>query len=94
MNRMRPQLEQQPGGELPLQSRQRHTPPVAAHPLAVLRRRPAAALLGISVATLDRLRSDANNGFPAPIRLSEQAIGWLTGDIEDWIASRPRVSSY
>lgn len=57
-----------------------------------MRRKRTALHLGISLPTLDRIRADPANGFPAPIRLGGgQAIGWLTADIEDWLASRPRV---
>jgi prophage regulatory protein len=28
--------------------------------------------------------------FPAPIELSEQRVGFLESDIDEWIASRPR----
>lgn len=59
---------------------------------AVLRRKRVADMLGISLATLDRLRSDPNNGFPSAIRLSEQAVGFLWQDVSDWLAARPRVA--
>jgi prophage regulatory protein len=29
--------------------------------------------------------------FPAPIRLGLRSVGWRQGDIEGWLASRPRV---
>lgn len=58
----------------------------------VLRRKRVAEMLGISLATLDRLRADSTNGFPAAIRLGEQAVGFLSRDICDWLASRPRVT--
>lgn len=29
-----------------------------------------------------------NNAFPKSVRLSERAVGWRQGDIEDWLASR------
>ena len=62
----------------------RPSEPLAA---SVLRKREAAKLIGISIATLDRLR--AAGTFVRPIRLGEQAIGFLRQDLEAWIASRP-----
>lgn len=42
---------------------------------------------GLSVSTLKRL---ARAGIlPAPIQLSERAIGWRSSDIDTWIADRP-----
>lgn len=58
----------------------------------VLRRKRVAEMLGISVATLDRLRADPSYNMPTPIRLGEQAIGWLCADIEAWLAARPRAT--
>jgi prophage regulatory protein len=63
--------------------------PLAAY---VLRKREAAKLIGISIATLDRLR--AAGTFVRPIRLGEQAIGFLRHDLEAWIASRPLCSRF
>lgn len=58
-----------------------------------MRRKRVAAYLDISLATLDRLRADPANNFPAAIRLGEggQAICWRLEAIESWLASRPRV---
>ena len=58
----------------------------------MMRKAHVAKTLGLSLSTLDRLRHDPLSGFPAPIRLGQQAIGWLTTDIESFIASRPRVT--
>lgn len=58
----------------------------------VIRRKRAAEILSISLATLDRIRSDPSSGFPAAIRLGETAVGFLWKDIEAWLASRPRVA--
>lgn len=52
----------------------------------VLRKSEAARLIGISIATLDRLR--AAGDFVRPIRLGKQAIGFLRAEVEQWIASR------
>jgi prophage regulatory protein len=53
----------------------------------VLRKRQLCQLLGISTATLDRLR--VKGEFPAPIRLGEQAVGWTMESVQGWLASRP-----
>lgn len=58
----------------------------------VLRKREAAKLIGISIATLDRLR--AAGSFVRPIQLGEQAIGFRRSDLEGWIESRPVLTSF
>lgn len=55
--------------------------------LEVLRKRQLCKLLGISPATLDRMR--ARGEFPAPILLSEQSIGWTMASVQAWLDSRP-----
>lgn len=67
------------------------TYPEQLHAL-VLRKRDAAKLVGISIATLDRLR--AAGSFVRPIQLGEQAIGFLRSDIDEWLASRPVMHHY
>lgn len=57
---------------------------------AVLRKRAVCTLLGISAATLDRLRQRGE--FPPAIRLGEQAIGFRRSDIDAWLAARPTVT--
>lgn len=56
----------------------------------ILRKHALCTLLGISAATLDRLRQRGE--FPAAIRLGEQAIGWTRESVDLWLASRPTVS--
>jgi prophage regulatory protein len=51
-------------------------------------RKPAVlAAVGFSHATLHRLV--ARGEFPAPRKIGERAVGWLTADVERWAASRP-----
>lgn len=57
---------------------------------AVLRKRAVCALLGVSLAHLDRLRQRGE--FPPAIRLGEQAIGFRRIDIDAWLAARPTVT--
>ena len=47
------------------------------------------AILGISMATINRLRAAGN--FVTPIRLGVQAIGFRRSDIDAWLDSRPPV---
>ena len=63
------------------------------HPnqIQVLRKTQVAHILGLSNATLDRLRL-RDCSFPAPVKLSVQAVGWPLADIEAWISTRPRAS--
>lgn len=56
----------------------------------VIRRTQLPRMLGISLATIDRLR--VKGDFPAPRRLGEQAVGFLLADIEAWLAARPSVA--
>lgn len=67
-----------------------HQPNISSQ--TVLRRKRVAEMLGISLATLDRLRADSTIGFPSAIRLGEQAVGFISQDIFEWLASRPRVA--
>lgn len=72
-----------------VQPASRTNEPLAAH---VLRKREAAKLIGLSVATLDRLR--AAGTFVRPIRLGERAVGFLRRDLDAWLASRPICSHF
>lgn len=58
----------------------------------VIRRTQLPAMLGISLATIDRLR--VAGSFVKPIRLGEQAIGFMRADIEAWLASRPLAAHF
>ncbi|MCQ3804564.1 MAG: AlpA family phage regulatory protein [Acidimicrobiia bacterium] len=52
------------------------------------------AVTGLSRTTLWRLRQAGE--FPAPVRLggdASRAVGWLRGDIEAWIHSRPAAQN-
>lgn len=54
--------------------------------LKVLRKRQLCELLGISPATLDRLR--VRGDFPRPIILSVQSIAWTIESIDTWLSTR------
>lgn len=53
----------------------------------VLRKRELCKLLGMSPATVDRMR--VRGDFPAPIKLGQQAVGWTMAAIQAWLDSRP-----
>lgn len=58
---------------------------------AIVRRLELPAVLGLSIATIDRLR--AKGDFVPEVQLGMQAIGFSLSDIEAWIASR-RVTKH
>ncbi len=64
----------------------------STHGALVLRKRDLCKLLGISPATLDRQR--VRGEFPAPIMLSDQAVGWPLSTVQAWIDSRPVAHHY
>jgi prophage regulatory protein len=53
----------------------------------IIRPRELAARIGLSLATIWRLRRRGD--LPDPIRLSPGCVGWRTSDIEAWLANRP-----
>jgi predicted DNA-binding transcriptional regulator AlpA len=53
---------------------------------SIIRPRALADRLGLSLATLWRLRRRGD--LPEPIRLSPGCVGWRTSDIEAWLAAR------
>ena len=52
----------------------------------ILRPRELADRIGLSLATLWRLRRRGD--LPEPIRLSPGCVGWRTSDIERWLEAR------
>jgi prophage regulatory protein len=54
--------------------------------LSILRRPQVQMRTGLARSTIYDLISAGR--FPAPIRLSDRTVGWLEGDVADWIASR------
>lgn len=52
----------------------------------LMRRREVQHVTGLSRSSLYRLI--ALDGFPSPIRLSENAVGWLATEISAWVAER------
>ena len=48
-------------------------------------------MVGLSKPTIYRLMRRGK--FPRPVRLSDRAVGWREGDVEDWIESREQTAS-
>ena len=55
----------------------------------VIRIREVSRRIGLSRTTLWRLTQ--NGSFPAPLRLSENSIGWLEAEVDHWISTRARA---
>jgi predicted DNA-binding transcriptional regulator AlpA len=58
----------------------------ALNPDRIIRPRELAARIGLSLATIWRLRRRGD--LPEPIRLSPGCVGWHLSDIDTWLASR------
>lgn len=48
-------------------------------------------LTGLSRVTLWRLERDGN--FPRRVQLSQNTVGWKASEVDEWLESRPRVST-
>jgi predicted DNA-binding transcriptional regulator AlpA len=66
------------------------TKPAGLAPVSppVLRPKDAARYLGLSLPTLQRMRSGGSG--PAFLRLGEKAIAYAVVDLDAWLANRPR----
>ena len=61
--------------------------PIETHGLPlVLRKKQVLAMVGLSASTIYTLQK--SGAFPEPLKLSERATGWLTSDIEHWLATK------
>ena len=58
----------------------------------IYRERDVLAVLGISKATLWRWRRAG--GFPAPIQLGPNTVGWRREDVENWLKTRPSADGW
>lgn len=50
----------------------------------ILRKKQVLAMVGLSASTIYTLQKAG--AFPLPVKLSQRATGWLTSDIENWLA--------
>lgn len=55
-------------------------------PLTILRRPQVSARTGLSRSTIYQLGADGN--FPKPINLGPRSVGWLSHEIDAWLAAR------
>jgi predicted DNA-binding transcriptional regulator AlpA len=55
---------------------------------AILNKKQVAAMIGVSISTLDRLV--ALGAFHQPIQLSPRRVGWPLSTVQAWTASRPQ----
>jgi prophage regulatory protein len=49
----------------------------------------AAAYTSLSV-SLFQQQAQKDPDFPKPVQLTARRVGWLVGDLDAWLASRPR----
>lgn len=49
----------------------------------------AAAYLSLSASLLQQ-QAQQDPAFPKPVQLSARRVGWLTAELDAWLASRPR----
>jgi prophage regulatory protein len=52
----------------------------------ILRKKTVIEMVGLSASTIYNLQK--KGAFPPPLKLSSRACGWLTSDIEHWLAAR------
>lgn len=55
-------------------------------PLTILRRRQVEIRTGLSRSTI--YQRVAEKTFPSPVRLGSRAVGWLEGEIDDWLQNQ------
>jgi prophage regulatory protein len=53
---------------------------------AILRRKQVIAMVGLSASTIYTLEKAGS--FPHRVKLSVRAMGWLSADVERWLAER------
>ena len=57
--------------------------------MEVIRRKERIRRIGYSSSRFDALMKEP--GFPVAIKLSERTPAWIAEEIDQWIASRPRI---
>jgi prophage regulatory protein len=55
----------------------------------IIRRKELCKITGLSMTTLWRWEREGS--FPARIRLTSHSVGWRRSEIEEWLATRPKV---
>ena len=66
-----------------------HTLHKAAGPTGIMRFPQVRQETGLSRSTV--WRQVKAGEFPAPLQISGNSVGWLASEIQEWVASRPRV---
>jgi predicted DNA-binding transcriptional regulator AlpA len=56
----------------------------------IIRRTAAPSVVGLSLATIDRLRREGR--FVPSVRLAEKAVGFLKSDLDAWLAGRKEAA--
>jgi len=56
----------------------------------IIRLREVASRIGLSRSTI--YQKIASGDFPAPVDLGGRRVGWWECEVDEWIASRPRVA--
>ena len=51
----------------------------------------AAAYISLSTSLLQK-QAQTDPTFPKPVQLSIRRVGWLTSELDEWLATRPRSS--
>jgi|TARA_B110000495_G_C22393910_1_gene252692 prophage regulatory protein len=59
--------------------------------MKILKQKEITELTGLSPTTIWRMGQRGE--FPLKLVLSPNRVGWLEGEVLDWVKSRPRVSS-
>jgi prophage regulatory protein len=62
------------------------------HPDRIIREQEVRNRTGLSRTT--RWRLIQRKEFPAPVNISDHAVGWKESDIQAWIEARSRAGSY
>lgn len=52
----------------------------------ILRKKQVLAMVNLSASTVYSMQKAG--AFPQPLKLSQRAMGWLTSDIESWLATK------
>jgi prophage regulatory protein len=56
--------------------------------ISILRRPAVEQRTGLSASSIDRLEAAGN--FPVRMQISPGCVGWMSNELDEWIASRPR----
>jgi prophage regulatory protein len=63
---------------------------MAGQSLSILRRKAVEARTGLSRSSI--YEYIAKGQFPSPIRLGDRAVGWVSDDIDQWLARQVKRS--